>query len=331
MQSRSKPSSPGPGVGRATCARLSRAPPPGRGRPAPRPLGPRPGGRSLPRRLPAGPAPRPPSAALALPAASPGPPVCLFQSGRGAALGGSGRATGEVPPRRPEGTGEASGPPRRWRRGAPLFPFQSAGFTSLPFRFDPLVSQEEEARLSAFCSRTRTLRGHASPCRQGRPPAGGAGRPHSAARLSPPGDAWEGPGRSLQTAAPLAGGHVHLLGEGRSVPVPSVSRSIPALGPAAARRDRECRFRREAAGGACRKPPGPLPCQSRLPGGWRRAGEGEGVDNQVATCLACLGAFIYSPCLPPALMNSRPFRNSRLVIAKPTGSKSWGNLENASI
>ncbi|XP_052513731.1 potassium/sodium hyperpolarization-activated cyclic nucleotide-gated channel 2-like [Budorcas taxicolor] len=63
--------------GRATCARLSRAPPPGRSRPAPghSARGPAPAAFPAPPR-PA-PAPRPPSAALALPAASPGPPVCL--------------------------------------------------------------------------------------------------------------------------------------------------------------------------------------------------------------------------------------------------------------
>lgn len=130
-------------TGRATCARLARAPPPGRSRPAP--------GHSARGRAPAAfpapprpaPAPRPPSASQALPAASPGPPVCL------SSLAGGGRGTGECHPAAgSEGTGEASGPPRRWRRGRPSFPLSRARDSLLrPFPFDPLVSREEEARL----------------------------------------------------------------------------------------------------------------------------------------------------------------------------------------
>ena len=178
------------------------------------------------------------------------------------------------------------GPRGAGERGRPLFsPFQSARASLRPFVFDPLVSQEEEARLSAFCSRTRTLRGHASPCLQGRP--GVQGGPTPAARLSPPGDLGGGPREACRQLRPWLG-VTSTFPRRTDCPRAQCFRSgIPVLGPAAAHRDREC----PVPAGKLRAGPagllGPLPCQSRLPGGWGRGRGGEGgVDNQVATCRA---------------------------------------------
>lgn len=285
-------------------------PAPGEGPAGSRPLGPRPGVRSLPGASPAGPRPAPalrragPSRRLTRPARLSFP---VRPGGR--TLGGSGRATGECHPAAgPEGTGEASGPPRRWRRGRPSFPLSRARASLLcPFVFDPLVSQEEEARLSAFCSRTRTLRGHASPCRQGRPRVQGG--PTPAARLSPPGDLGGGAREACRQLRPWLGGHVHLLEKDGVSPCPVFPERHPSPGPGGSSPGPGVPgSRREAAGGACRAPGTlTLPVSSA-----RRLEEGGGGREELIIrlplALPCLGAFIYSSLSPSCPQWSRPFQ-----------------------
>lgn len=294
--------------GRATCARLSRAPPPGRSRPAP--------GHSArspaPAAFPAPPRPAPPRARppprWPFPPPHPARPSVFPVRPGGRTLGGSGRATGECHPAAgPEGTGEASGPPRRWRRGCPSFPLSGERASLCPFVFDPLVSQEEEARLSAFCSRTRTLRGHASPCRQGRPRVQGG--PTPAARLSPPGDLGGGAREACRQLRPWLGGHVHLLEKDGVSPCPVFPERHPSPGPGGSSPGPGVPgSRREAAGGACRAPGTlTLPVSSA-----RRLEEGGGGREELIIrlplALPCLGAFIYSSLSPSCPQWSRPFQ-----------------------
>lgn len=264
-----------------------------------RPLGPRRGARSLPGASPAGARPllrRP------FPPPSPGPPVCL------SCPAGGGRGTGECHPAAgPEGTGEASGPPRRWRRGRPSFPLSRARASLRPFGFDPLVSQEEEARLSAFCSRTRTLRGHALPCLQGRP--GVQGGPTPAARLSPPGDLGGGPREACRQLRPWLGGHVHLPEKDGLSPCPVFPEWHPSPGPGGSLPGPGVPgSRREAAGGAGRASGTLTPPVSSA----RRLGEGAGGREELIIRLPlawpCLGAFIYSFLSPSCPQWSRPFQ-----------------------
>lgn len=240
-----------------------------------RPLGPRPGARSLPGASPAGPRPAPalrragPSRRLTRPAR------LSFQSGRGAARSAARavRPVSATPQPGPKEPGRPVDPRGAGEGGAPLFPFPERGLHFFALSFLTLSYPRRRKPGSLPFAPGRGPSG-VTPHRAGR---GGLGCREAPLplRASPRLETWEGgPGRLADSCA-LGWGVTSTFSRRTECPRAQCFRSgIPALGPAAARRDRECpvpagKLRAGPAG-----LPGPLPCQSRLPGGWRRGAGG---------------------------------------------------------
>lgn len=251
--------------GRATCARLSRAPPPGRSPPAP--------GHSARGAAPAAfPAPPRPAPALCFagPSRRPHPARPSVFPVRPAGAVGPVSATPQPGPKEP---GRPVGPRGAGEGGAPLFPFPERGLhfalsvltLSYPRRRKPGSLPFAPGQGPSGVTPYRACRGGLG-CREVPLPL----------RAFPLLETWEGgPGRRAGSCA-LGWGVTSTFPRRTDCPRAQCFRSgIPVLGPAAACRDRECpvpsgKLRAGPAG-----LPGPLPRQSRLPGGWGR-GRGGG-------------------------------------------------------